>query len=211
MLLRSLTAAVLSATFLLSVPVPEAQAGKTGKIIGGIAAGAAAGFIAHEVYKNRQQKKRARREHKEPRAHTKRPKYKKQTYTKRRTYKAPTRAAFNQDTYNTQTWLNQLGYNAGAADGISGRRTRNAIRQFQTANGMPATGALSPQQTTTLSQQAAVAVAGVAPATQVAVAPQAPLAPQGYAAQTVAPAATGVAAYNALQPQQPALPGQIRK
>ena len=189
MLLRSLTAAVLSATFLLSVPAPEAQAGNAGKVLGGIAAGAAAGFIAHKVYKNRKHKKRARRH------------YSKRRYSNRKTYKAPTRAAFNQDTYNTQTWLNQLGYNAGSADGISGRRTRNAIRQFQIANGMPSTGALSPQQTATLSQQAAIAVAGVAPATQVAVAPQAPLAPQGYAAQT----ATGVAAYNALQPQQPVL------
>ena len=173
MLLRSLTAAVLSATFLISVPTPEAQAGKTGKILGGLAAGAAAGFIAHEVYKNRKHKKRARRHYKERRSHRNRRRYKNRTYTKRRTYKAPTRAAFNQDTYNTQTWLNQLGYNAGAADGISGRRTRNAIRQFQIANGMPSTGALSPRQTATLSQQAAIAVAGVAPATRVAGLPQA--------------------------------------
>ena len=203
MLLRSLTAAVLSATFLIAVPAPQAQAGNAGKVLGGLAAGAAAGFIAHKVYKNQKRKKRARRYYSKRRQYNKR-----RTYSKRKTYSKRTRAAFNQDTYNTQTWLNQLGYNAGSADGISGRRTRNAVRQFQITNGLPSTGALSPQQTALLSQQAAVAVAGVAPVaptTQVAVAPQAPIAPQGYAAQTVAPAATGVAAYNALQPQQPAL------
>ena len=73
---------------------------------------------------------------------------------------------------------------------------------------MPSTGVLAPQQTALLSQQAAIAIAGVAPAapaTQVAVAPQAQVVPQTYAAQTVVPAATGVAAYNAIQPQQPAL------
>ena len=203
MLLRSLTAAVLSATFLISVPAPEAQAGNAGKILGGIAAGAAAGYIAHKVYKNQKRKKRARRYYSKRRYYNKR-----RTYSKRKTYSNRTRAAFNQDTFNTQTWLNQLGYNAGSADGISGRRTRNAIRQFQIANGMPSTGALSPQQTALLTQQAATAVAGVAPVaptTQVAVVPQTQVAPQGYAAQTVVPAATGVAAYNALQPQQPAL------
>ena len=202
MLLRSLTAAVLSATFLIAVPAPEAQAGNAGKVLGGIAAGAAAGYIAHKVYKNRKHKKRARRHYSKRRYTNKR------RYSNRKTYTNRTRATFNQDTYNTQTWLNQLGYNAGSADGISGRRTRNAIRQFQIANGMPSTGVLAPQQTAFLSQQAATAVAGVAPvapATQVAVAPQAPLVPQGYAPQTVVPAATGVATYNALQPQQPAL------
>ncbi|MEP3628653.1 MAG: peptidoglycan-binding domain-containing protein [Hyphomicrobiales bacterium] len=203
MLLRSLTAVVLSATFLIAVPAPQAQAGNAGKVLGGLAAGAAAGFIAHKVYKNQKRKKRARRYYSKRRQYNNR-----RTYSKRKTYSKRTRAAFNQNTYNTQTWLNQLGYNAGSADGISGRRTRNAVRQFQIANGLPSTGALSPQQTALLSQQAAVAVAGVAPqtpTTQVAVAPQAPIAPQGYVPQTVVPAATGVAAYNALQPQQPAL------
>lgn len=200
MLLRSLTAAVLSATFLIAAPAPEAQAGNAGKILGGLAAGAAAGFIAHKVYKHQKRKKRARRYYSKRRYSNTRRKY-----SKRRTYNNRARASFNQNTFNTQTWLNQLGYNAGSADGVSGRRTRAAIRQYQIANGMPATGALSPQQTATLSQQAATTVAGVVLVTRVATAPQAPLVAQGYVPQAVVPAATGVVAYNALQPQQPAL------
>ncbi|MEP1444131.1 MAG: peptidoglycan-binding domain-containing protein [Hyphomicrobiales bacterium] len=204
MLLRSLTAAVLSATFLIAVPAPQAQAGNAGKILGGLAAGAAAGIIAHKVYKHQKRKKRARRYYSKRRYYNKRRSYtKKRRYTNRGTSSSRVRSAFNQNTFNTQTWLNQLGYNAGSADGISGRRTRTAIRQFQIANGMPATGALSPQQTATLSQQAAVAVAGVAPGTQVAAAPQA-VAPAVVAPAVIAPA-TGIAAYQALQPQQPAL------
>ena len=47
--------------------------------------------------------------------------------------------AFNQNVFNQQTWLNQVGYNAGVADGKMGRNTRAAASQFQLANGMPAT------------------------------------------------------------------------
>ncbi len=131
--------------------------------------------------------------------------YSKRRYTNKRRYSNRTRAAFNQNTYNTQTWLNQLGYNAGSADGISGRRTRNAIRQFQIANGMPSTGALSPQQTAVLSQQAATAVAGVAPATRFAGLPQAAaVAPVlGYQTQ---PQLVQPVQPQLVQPVQPAQP-----
>lgn len=198
MLFRTLTAAVLSATFLISVPTPEARAGNAGKILGGLAAGAAAGYIAHKVYKHRKRKKRARRYYNSRRTYVRKG-YKKKYYAPKRSYSK--RSSFNQNVFNTQTWLNQLGYNAGNPDGISGRRTRSAVRQFQIANGMPATGALSPQQSALLSQQAATAIAGVAP-----VAPRIATAPQVVAPVAGVVAGTGaVTAYNTLQPQQPAL------
>lgn len=62
MTLRNLTIIALGATFLIALPKPGAQAGSTGKVLGGLAAGAAAGYIAHKVIKNRNEK-RARREY----------------------------------------------------------------------------------------------------------------------------------------------------
>lgn len=43
-----------------------------------------------------------------------------------------------------QRGLNALGFNAGAADGVSGRRTSDAIRQFERTNGFQVTGQISP-------------------------------------------------------------------
>lgn len=45
-----------------------------------------------------------------------------------------------------QTALARLGYSPGAVDGIFGRRTRAAIRRWQTAIGCPATGVLTQEQ-----------------------------------------------------------------
>lgn len=67
--------------------------------------------------------------------------------------------AFNQNVFNQQTWLNQIGYNAGVADGKMGRNTRTAAMQFQIAYRMPATGYLTPQQTSILAQQANLVLA----------------------------------------------------
>ncbi|GAB4350163.1 MAG: hypothetical protein Kow006_12620 [Gammaproteobacteria bacterium] len=44
-----------------------------------------------------------------------------------------------------QTRLNRLGYEAGAADGLMGRKTREAIRGFQADNKLPVTGNLDSQ------------------------------------------------------------------
>ncbi|MFP1632840.1 peptidoglycan-binding protein [Zhengella sp. ZM62] len=41
---------------------------------------------------------------------------------------------------NIQLILNKNGFDAGAADGIMGEKTKQAIRDFQAANGLPATG-----------------------------------------------------------------------
>lgn len=45
-----------------------------------------------------------------------------------------------------QEALNLLGYNAGVEDGISGRVTKGAIRDFQQDNGLASTGRLTPAQ-----------------------------------------------------------------
>ncbi|MGI9523439.1 MAG: L,D-transpeptidase family protein, partial [Hyphomicrobiaceae bacterium] len=44
---------------------------------------------------------------------------------------------------NTQRWLNQLGYDAGIADGLAGRQTIKAIKAYQSAQGMQTTGVVS--------------------------------------------------------------------
>lgn len=43
-----------------------------------------------------------------------------------------------------QTMLNKLGFDAGPADGLMGPRTRDAIKSFQTANGLIPTGIATP-------------------------------------------------------------------
>ena len=52
----------------------------------------------------------------------------------------------------TQTMLNQLGFDAGPADGMMGPRTRDAIKAFQTANGLIPTGIATPDLLTSLKQ-----------------------------------------------------------
>lgn len=52
-------------------------------------------------------------------------------------------AAAGVDVKAAQEKLNELGYGAGAADGIIGPRTRGAIRTFQEQNHLPITGVLN--------------------------------------------------------------------
>jgi localization factor PodJL len=49
-----------------------------------------------------------------------------------------------------QALLNQLGYDAGAPDGVMGDRTREAIRHFESQNGLEETGEVSVQLVTAL-------------------------------------------------------------
>ena len=155
----------------------------------GVSSAIVGGLLANKAIKHREQK-RARRHYVKLRRHVSKPRryyakprrVVKKHYTPR-TYK-PT-IAFNQNVYNQQTWLNQIGYNAGVADGKMGRNTRSAASQFQLANGMPATGYLTAPQTSLLAQQASLALAHRA--NPYAVRPVAAPAPQ-YA-QPVAPTA----------------------
>ena len=94
---------------------------------------------------------------KKPTRHVHKPRYTPRNSYTPRVYKPV--IAFNQDVFNQQTWLNQVGYNAGIADGKMGRNTRAAAMQFQLAYGMPATGYLTAQQTSVLAQQAAAVLA----------------------------------------------------
>ena len=152
----------------------------------GVGSAIVGGLLASKAVKHREEK-RAHREHVKPRRHVAKPR---RVVKKRYTPRAHKPViAFNQNVYNQQTWLNQIGYNAGVADGKMGRNTRAAASQFQLANGMPATGYLTAPQTSLLAQQAAMALAHRAnpyPTTTVAAPavryPQ-PTAVTGYAPQ----------------------------
>ena len=52
-----------------------------------------------------------------------------------------------------QTRLNARGYNSGEADGVFGRKTRNALLQFQRAHSLPATGMADPATVAALREQ----------------------------------------------------------
>jgi peptidoglycan hydrolase-like protein with peptidoglycan-binding domain len=54
--------------------------------------------------------------------------------------------AANPKLRNTQAALNKIGFKAGKPDGIYGKRTGQAIGQFQTAIGNPATGRLTAEE-----------------------------------------------------------------
>ena len=64
------------------------------------------------------------------------------TQAKANTQVSPKRRQAMQD----QQALNDLGFDAGPVDGIPGRRTANAVRAFQRANGFPETGTLTNAQ-----------------------------------------------------------------
>ncbi|WP_283179569.1 peptidoglycan-binding protein [Gemmobacter sp. 24YEA27] len=53
-----------------------------------------------------------------------------------------------------QSQLTSLGYDAGVADGLWGRKTRDAIRRWQTANGVAASGYVTDRQVRQLREQA---------------------------------------------------------
>lgn len=57
-----------------------------------------------------------------------------------------------QQIQNAQATLNQLGYNAGTADGAMGNNTREAIRQFQADQGLEVTGRLDKKTREMLAQ-----------------------------------------------------------
>ncbi|MDY0135581.1 MAG: lytic murein transglycosylase [Thiomicrospira sp.] len=64
-------------------------------------------------------------------------------------------ALSKKDISEMQERLNLLGYNAGGVDGVAGGRTRDALRRFQSAQGLPADGFPSAQMLNLLRQQLA--------------------------------------------------------
>ncbi|WP_193777068.1 peptidoglycan-binding domain-containing protein [Pseudovibrio sp. Ad13] len=58
------------------------------------------------------------------------------------------RSSFSAETQDIQLRLSMLGFDVGTPDGVSGRRTRNAIRQFQISIGAYANGKLDNSKST---------------------------------------------------------------
>ena len=59
------------------------------------------------------------------------------------------------DRQGAQAALNRLGFNPGAVDGVIGGNTRQALRAWQKARGLPADGYLSPDLSRRLQAEAA--------------------------------------------------------
>ncbi|MBY6139354.1 peptidoglycan-binding protein [Leisingera daeponensis] len=112
---------VLTAAFLATSATGPAIADELGAAIAGAVIG---GVIVNEVHKNKQRQRRAA-----------------STYRR-----APTYSAARAENRETQVALNYFGFNAGAADGVLGRRSRAAITQYQVHMGYPATGHLAPYE-----------------------------------------------------------------
>ena len=53
-----------------------------------------------------------------------------------------TAVSYEDTVFKAQKKLNELGYDAGKPDGIWGKKTTEAVKSFQTDNGLPATGQL---------------------------------------------------------------------
>lgn len=64
-------------------------------------------------------------------------------WAKSRSNKNAQKRAKNTAVVETQSLLNELGYDVGSADGAIGPKTRNAIKSFERVNGLPETGQVS--------------------------------------------------------------------
>lgn len=62
---------------------------------------------------------------------------------KRKTYSSSANSAVRQQNRETQTSLNYFGFPAGSPDGVMGKRSRQAVAQYQAYMGYPATGKLT--------------------------------------------------------------------
>jgi len=122
MVYKFMTGAVIAASVAV-VPAEQVRA-DAGDFIAGAIIG---GVVGSSIQKNNQQRR--------------------QRATSQRSYsKKSTRSSIpaTQDGRNVQASLNYFGFNAGAVDGQLGRKTRNAVSQYQAYLGYPVTGQLSP-------------------------------------------------------------------
>lgn len=103
------------------------------------------------------------------------------------------RSSFSAETQDIQLRLNMLGFDVGTPDGVSGRRTRNAIRQFQISIGAYANGKLDNRQIAKLYKLTT---------------PQQPAAPTPVATSTPAPVAVVAPAPVIAAPVATAAPSQ---
>ncbi len=115
----------VSAITVLALAVPPATAGSGDAILGGIVGGIVGGAIVTGVNNN---------------------KAKRRTTVRRSYYNTAQR----QENRDVQTSLNYYSFPAGVADGVFGRRTRNAISSYQIFMGYPATGRMTEFQKTVL-------------------------------------------------------------
>jgi peptidoglycan hydrolase-like protein with peptidoglycan-binding domain len=117
MIIKSLTVALVGTSFAV-LPAQEARADTRDFIAGAIIGG----IVGANANKQRTQQR---------------------TYKK--TYNKPARARIpaTQEGRSIQASLNYFGFNAGAVDGQLGRKTRDAVSQYQAYLGYPVTGQLS--------------------------------------------------------------------
>ncbi len=127
MTMKTMTAAALAA---LIAATPATRAAADAKeFIGGLVVGGLVGHLATKEANRRKQAEQSRV--------TRTP----VVTSKRVVSVAPSPARL--ETRDVQKSLNYFGFDAGAVDGVRGRRTRNAISDFQAYMGYPATGQLT--------------------------------------------------------------------
>ena len=115
MIFRGMTAAVFAVSLTI-IPAEQAEA-DAGDFIAGAIIG---GIVGANAKKQRRSTTRS---------------------TTRKTYRS--KLPSTQEGRNIQASLNYFGFNAGAVDGQLGRKTRNAVSQYQAYLGYPVTGQLS--------------------------------------------------------------------
>lgn len=137
MLSRTLISAAIAASLAL---VPATRAAADGKdfIAGAIIGGIGGAIIQNEVRKNKQ-RQAARSRAVAPRTYAAKP----------RTYRAPAKKTYRPSIPATpegreiQSSLNYFGFDAGPIDGQVGRKTRDAISDYQRYMGYQGTGTLT--------------------------------------------------------------------
>lgn len=134
----AVSAAVFCFVLLAPAPVPAQSAGDVSRALG---------TVLREL--NRQDEPRYRRDpyynRRDP-YYRPEPEYRRQPRVEQR-YRdpAPSRPAVSRATVReAQRLLNQLGYEAGPADGVMGRRTRGAVIAFQHESGLAPDGVIGP-------------------------------------------------------------------
>ena len=186
--IKILSATALSASLVL-IPVQRVQA-DAGDFIAGAIIG---GVVGHAATKNAQRKKVQRR-----------------TYTKK-VYRPSIPST--QTGREIQASLNYFGFNAGRVDGQLGRRSREAVSQYQAYLGYPISGQLSPfEQNLLITSYTRAQAGGYAVTQQIAANPEGTRGLlKTYRAELAGqPAAPGIApgATTVVVAPQPAVPQQ---
>ena len=133
--------------------MPMANAAEAKNALGKLLVGGAVGYVAATAIANQraeaarqqatlQQRSQARQRAAQPVAPT-----------RRAAAPAPQQSFATERTALTQEYLNDLGFDAGPIDGLTGSKTRRAVAEFQANAGYPATGRLTPNQFEVLKQK----------------------------------------------------------